>query len=422
MALRRPDRRPRRRRLAVRLDDPRQLQERGRAAPVAADLVAAHRRRWTTTRTCSRGSTSAPTSSTRRSSPSRSRPATCCSARCSATRWRCSTSAARGVFLVVMGTLMIPGVVTFVPLFVLVANARADRHPAGADPAVPRQPVRRLPHAPVHPRACRATCSTPAGSTVPASCASSPGSSCRCAARRWRRWGSSPSSAAGTTSSGRWSSPRPSSTTPCRSPWRSTPPARTPPSTACSSRGHRRRACPILAGLPGLPAPLHRRHRHHRHQVSPRFTGRPATVPTTPNHRQIGASPMASISHALRRRQLLVAVGGRRRDRRPHRRRGRQRSARRRGHRLRPVRARRTAAAADPRAPLGRRHVAQPRGDDRRRRPVCPPTTSTGPWRPATARATPRRPTSAATCGAPSSRATSASSARASAPGASSRP
>ena len=58
VALRHAHRRPRRRRRAVRLDGPRQLQERGRAAPVAADLVAAAPRRWTTTRSCSPSSTS----------------------------------------------------------------------------------------------------------------------------------------------------------------------------------------------------------------------------------------------------------------------------------------------------------------------------------------------------------------------------
>ena len=54
---------------------------------------------------------------------------------------RCSTSRARSVlFVIVLGTLMIPGVVTFVPLFVLVGQRRAGRHPARAVPAVPGQP------------------------------------------------------------------------------------------------------------------------------------------------------------------------------------------------------------------------------------------------------------------------------------------
>ena len=113
------------------------------------------------------------------------------------------------VFVVVMATLMIPGVVTFVPLFVLVANAGLIDTLPGPDPAVPRQPVRRLPHAAVHPRpAARPARRRPGGRRRRAAHLRA-GSSCRCAARRWRRWGSSPSSAAGTTSSGRSSWPRP---------------------------------------------------------------------------------------------------------------------------------------------------------------------------------------------------------------------
>ena len=79
----------------------------------------------------------------------------------------------RVIFVAVMTTLMIPGVVTFVPLFVLVANAGLVDTLPGPLPALPRQPVRRLPHAPVHPRAARGTCSTRDGSTAPASCGSS---------------------------------------------------------------------------------------------------------------------------------------------------------------------------------------------------------------------------------------------------------
>ncbi len=61
----------------------------------------------------------------------------------------------KAIFVAVMGTLMIPGVVTFVPLFVLVANAGLIDTIPGLFLAVPRQPVRRLPHAPVHPRAAQ---------------------------------------------------------------------------------------------------------------------------------------------------------------------------------------------------------------------------------------------------------------------------
>ena len=81
------------------------------------------RRRPTTTTSCSPSSTSRRTSSTRRSSRSRPRSGTWSSARCSATPWRSWSSRARRlVFVLVLGTLMVPGVVTFVPLFVLTTN------------------------------------------------------------------------------------------------------------------------------------------------------------------------------------------------------------------------------------------------------------------------------------------------------------
>ena len=49
--------------------------------------------------------------------------ATCCSARCSGTRWpSCASPASKVLFLAVLGMLMVPGMVTFVPQFVLVSN------------------------------------------------------------------------------------------------------------------------------------------------------------------------------------------------------------------------------------------------------------------------------------------------------------
>ena len=94
----------------------------------------------------------------------------------------------KAIFVAVMGTLMIPGVVTFVPLFVLVANAGLiDTLPGLFLPFLVspfgvflmRQFILGLPR----------TCSTRAASTAPASCGSSAGSSCRCAAPPWRRSG-----------------------------------------------------------------------------------------------------------------------------------------------------------------------------------------------------------------------------------------
>ncbi len=56
----------------------------------------------------------------------------------------------RVLFLLVMLTLMVPGVVTFVPLFVLVSKIGLAQHLSGADPAVPDLAARRLPDAAVH--------------------------------------------------------------------------------------------------------------------------------------------------------------------------------------------------------------------------------------------------------------------------------
>ena len=144
----------------------------------------------------------------------------------------------RIIFVAVLGTLMIPGVVTFVPLFVLVANAGlVDTLPGLFLPFLVspfgvflmRQFILGLPKDLLD-----------AGRIDGAGeLRSSPGSSCRCAVLPWRHWASSPSSAAGTTSSGHssWRSPRTS--TRCLSRWRSTPPGRTAPTTACSSLGPR---------------------------------------------------------------------------------------------------------------------------------------------------------------------------------------
>ena len=60
----------------------------------------------------------------------------------------------RLLFALVLGTLMIPGVVTFVPLFVLISNLGLAEHLPGHDPAVPGRPVRGVPDAPVHRSAC----------------------------------------------------------------------------------------------------------------------------------------------------------------------------------------------------------------------------------------------------------------------------
>ena len=141
------------------------------------------------------------------------------------------------VFLAVMTTLMIPGVVTFVPLFVLVANAGLIDTPAGPDPAVPRQPVRRLPHAAVHHRpAARPDRRRPGGRRRRAAhlrpdhpAAVRPGAGDAGDPHVPRQLEQLPLAA------GR--RPDRVRTTPCRSPWRSTPRARTARSTACSSPG-----------------------------------------------------------------------------------------------------------------------------------------------------------------------------------------
>ena len=235
MALRHPDRRPRGRRLAVRLDDPRQLQERGRAPPVAADLVAAHR---------VAGQLRAPVLAARlrhllhqlggrRGGGHGRQPAVLLDARLRA------------------GDAGVPREEVRLPrrddhaddprrgdLRAAVrprGERRADRHAAGPDPAVPRQPVRRLPHAAVHHRpAARPDRRRPRGRRRRAAhlrphhpAAVRPGAGDAGDPDVPRQLEQLPLAAGGRPDRRR--------TTPCPSPWRSTPRARTARSTACSS-------------------------------------------------------------------------------------------------------------------------------------------------------------------------------------------
>ena len=149
----------------------------------------------------------------------------------------------RALFAVVMATLMIPGVVTFVPLFVLVANAGLINTLPGlflpflVSPFgvfLMRQFILGLPRdlldagrvdgageLRIFARIILPLCG-PALATL----------------------GSSRSSAAGTTSSGRWSWPSPTASTPSLWPWPSTPRARTARSTACCWPGRPSSSCP----------------------------------------------------------------------------------------------------------------------------------------------------------------------------------
>ena len=123
---------------------------------------------------------------------------------------------------------MVPGVVTFVPLFVLISNIGLTNTLPGlilpflAGPFgvfLMRQFILGLPD-----ELIEAARIDGAGelriffSVILPLC----GPAARDAGRSSRSW------LAGTTSSGRWWSPRPRTSTPCRSPWRSTPSARTP--------------------------------------------------------------------------------------------------------------------------------------------------------------------------------------------------
>ena len=300
---------------------------------------------------------------------------------------------------------------------------RADRHPAGPDPAVPRQPVRRLPDAAVHPRpAARPARRRPRGRRRraahlrpdhPAAVRSGAGD-----ARHPdlpRQLEQLPVAAGGRPDRG--------APTPCPSPWRSTPRARTARSTACSSpappssccrscwcswssSAASSRASPPPASseaagsrrLARVPAPLRtptdRTSTHgqqHRDSLPP------------PAHRGRGGRRRA-VGLAAPRASALGAPAA--------------------GHRSQPGPARRPAGS--PTRPALHRWAAdtwhQPRRDDRREDRPAGRQHPGVPRRRRPRRATPRRPTSAATCGAPSSRASSASSAGASARGASSRP
>jgi multiple sugar transport system permease protein len=95
----------------------------------------------------------------------------------------------RLLFILVLICLMTPGVVTFVPLFVLVSKiGLVNTYPALILPFLTTPlgvfPMRQFMMGIPHP-----LIEAPA-STGPAISGSSPGSSCRCAARRWPRWAS----------------------------------------------------------------------------------------------------------------------------------------------------------------------------------------------------------------------------------------
>ena len=61
----------------------------------------------------------------------------------------------KALFIVVLGTLMVPGVVTFVPLFVITTKMGLTNTLIGHDPAVPGRTVRGVPDAAVHPDPAR---------------------------------------------------------------------------------------------------------------------------------------------------------------------------------------------------------------------------------------------------------------------------
>ena len=82
----------------------------------------------------------------------------------------------RGCCMVIF---MLPAQLAVIPQFVIMVEARLGRHAEGADRPGRGQRVRHLLDAPVHPqRACPTNCSTPPGSTAPASSGSTGTSRC----------------------------------------------------------------------------------------------------------------------------------------------------------------------------------------------------------------------------------------------------
>ena len=245
LAVRRDGRRAGPRRHPVRLDGGlARSSPRPRCAPYPPP-GGRRRRPPRTTTSCSPSSTSRRTSSTRRSSRSPSPSATWSSARCSATRWpSCDFPGKKLVFALVLGTLMVPGVVTFVPLFVLTTNIGLTNTLPGmilpflagpfgvflmrqfileparrADPGRARRRRRRAADLLLdHPAAVRARGRDARRPHVPHVVEQLP-----LAARRGHRRRTS---------------------TRCRSRSRSTPSARTPRSTACCSPARSSSCCP----------------------------------------------------------------------------------------------------------------------------------------------------------------------------------
>ena len=153
----------------------------------------------------------------------------------------------RALFAIVLGTLMVPGVVTFVPLFVLVTKMGLSNTLLGmilpfvAGPFgvfLMRQYILALPDELI--QAARIDgAGRAADLRLGDHAAVRPGGGDAGHPDLPRR--------RGTTSSGRWSWPRPRTSTRCPSPWPSTPSGRTPPSTACCSPGSVVVVLPVLA-------------------------------------------------------------------------------------------------------------------------------------------------------------------------------
>ena len=173
----------------------------------------------------------------------------------------------RLLFALVLGTLMVPGVVTFVPLFVLTTKIGLTNTLPGHDPAVPGRAVRGLPDAAVHPglpdELIQAARIDGAGelriffSVDPAAVRAGPGD-----ARR-----SSRSSPRGTTSSGRSWWPRPRTSTRCPVALALYAVGQNATQYGLLLAGLGRRGPPRPRRLPVPAAPHHARHRHDRHQV-----------------------------------------------------------------------------------------------------------------------------------------------------------